>query len=72
MHQFGDRIDEARPAQAQRLGVANDTQGHIVDTQLDYFNGTLGGAHAAADGRALEGRTGRRGGSKQAVTVAQH
>ncbi len=34
--------------------------------------GAVGGAHAAADGRALEGWAGRRGGGEQPVAAAEH
>ncbi len=38
----------------------------------DRLDGAVGGPHPAPDGRALEGRPGRRGGREQPVAVAEH
>ena len=68
----GDRVDQAGAAQARGGGVADDGELEFaVAGDLDRLDGAVGGAHAAADGGALEGGAGRSGGGEQPVAAAE-
>ncbi len=71
LHQLGDGVDEPGAAQALGLDVADDLQGHVV-AEPDDLDGAVGGAHAAPDRAALEGRARRGRGRDDPVAVGQH
>ena len=70
--QLGYGVHEAGAAETLRFGVADDTELESVGGHPHDLDRAPGGAHAAADRRALERRTGRGGRRKQPIAVAEH
>ena len=71
MDQFGDGVDQARPAHPDRLAVADHVQRQPVVADLDALDRAVGGAHPAADLRGLERRPGGSGGRHHAIDGAE-
>ena len=59
--ELGDRVDEARAAEADRLDVADHLQLDLAVLDPHALDRAVGGAHAAADLGRLERRPGGRG-----------
>ena len=70
-HELGHAVDQPRAAQPDGLGVADDLQLDVVVGDADALDRALGGAHAAADLRGLEGGAGGRRGGEHALLAAQ-
>ena len=67
--QDGQGVQHARAAQAHRPATADDLQVQFVALDAHALDRAFGGAHAAADVAALQGRTGGAGGRSGAQGV---
>ena len=69
--ELGDRVDEARPAHADRLDVSDHLEVEPVGVDRDALDGSVGGSHAAFDLGRLERRAGGGGRREHAVDGPQ-
>ncbi len=69
--ELGHGVDQAGAADADGLDLADHAQVERAAVDLDDLDGAVGGAHAAADLRRLEGRTGRRRRREDALLAAE-
>ena len=66
------RVNQTASADAARAGVAQDVTPDLTVDNVDPGDGARCGAHAHGDAGSFEGRTCGRGGTQEAVTIADN